>query len=111
MPSARTALLSTGEESEKAITELEQLFKVVENEIKEKKFFGGNNIGFLDIVALVVAFWIPCMQEFTAKNILTKEKYQLICIWSEKLLGCSIIKQNLPDKEKLREFYQTRFAH
>lgn len=106
----RTALMSQGEESEKAITEVEELLKFIEKEIKGKKFFGGNHVGFLDIVASILAFWIPCLQEVVAKEVLTREKYPAICTWIDELLGCSIIKHALPDKEKLKAFNQARFA-
>ncbi|XP_057547287.1 probable glutathione S-transferase [Amaranthus tricolor] len=110
-PTVKTALMTEGEESEKALEELHELLNILENEIKGKKFFGGENIGYLDIVASMIAFWIPCLQEVLHKEVITKEKYPSICNWTNELLACSVVNQNLPNKEKLLAFYRARFAN
>lgn len=106
----RSALLHKGVRSEKATLELKELLQILENEIKGMQFFGGNNIGFLDIVAAIVPFWITCLQAASGKEVFTREKYPRICTWADQMLGCKIIKQNLPDHDKLNEFYRGHFA-
>uniref|UniRef100_A0A803LUM5 glutathione transferase n=1 Tax=Chenopodium quinoa TaxID=63459 RepID=A0A803LUM5_CHEQI len=111
LPQLKPAFMSNdGEQSTKAIKELDDLLTILENEIKGKKFFGGNNIGFVDIVASVVVIWIPCWQAVTGKEVLTREKFPSIYSWADELLECSVIKQNMPDQEKLQAFYRDRFA-
>ncbi|KAL2923037.1 putative glutathione S-transferase [Bienertia sinuspersici] len=106
----KPAFMSDGEENEKALKELDELLKILENEIKGKKFLGGNNIGFLDIVASVVPIWVPCWQEVTGKVVMTREKYPWLYTWADELLQCSVFKQNMPDNKKLQAFYRARFA-
>ena len=97
----RNGLITKGEEREKALQEVDGSLKILENEMKEKKFSRGESIGFLDIVALMVAFWVPCLQERINKKFLTNEKHPSICLWIDRLLSCSLIQQNLPNRESL----------
>ncbi|KMS98692.1 hypothetical protein BVRB_3g069410 [Beta vulgaris subsp. vulgaris] len=109
-PLVRSALMSEGEESEKAIPQLDEVLQILESEIKGKQFFGGKSIGYLDIVASMVPFWITCLQEVVGKEVITKEKFPSISSWADELLGCSVMKQNVPHHDRLKEFYQARFA-
>ncbi|PIN06115.1 Glutathione S-transferase [Handroanthus impetiginosus] len=49
LPAILKACKSTGEEREKAKEEVIELLGFLDNEIKGKKFFGGDNIGLVDI--------------------------------------------------------------
>ncbi|KAL8508978.1 hypothetical protein ACS0TY_016241 [Phlomoides rotata] len=66
------ACWSKGEEREKAIVETTEALKILENELKGKKFFGGDNIGLVDITANFIAGWFLGLQEFLGLQILTK---------------------------------------
>lgn len=66
-----------GVEQEKAIEEARVYLNTLENEIKDKKFFGGEGIGLVDIVANVIGLWVEVVQEAMGIEILSQE---LICI-------------------------------
>lgn len=76
LPTAWKINFCEGKERELVIEEVSQLTKFLENELHGKDFFGGEAIGLVDIVALVIAFWFPLTQEligieaFTGKNAL-----------------------------------------
>lgn len=112
LPAVRSALYSAseGEEAQKLNEDAEEVLKTLENELKGKTFLGGNGIGFLDIVGIVVAYWMPILQEAAGKQLITKDKYPAICAWAERLLACNVIHENLPPKEKLFPFYKARIA-
>ncbi|XP_074284548.1 putative glutathione S-transferase [Silene latifolia] len=106
----RKTRVSEGKDSEKAIEELEELLMKLENEINGKKFFGGNTIGFVDIVGLFVAYWFPIIQEAIGKEqVITVAKFPGLCNWSDNLLNSNVIKENLPDKDKLITFFRAMF--
>uniref|UniRef100_A0A7C8Z588 glutathione transferase n=1 Tax=Opuntia streptacantha TaxID=393608 RepID=A0A7C8Z588_OPUST len=65
LPAVRSALYnaSEGEEAQKVNEDAEEVLKTLEKEVKGKKFLGGNEIGFLDIVGIVAAYWMPTLQE------------------------------------------------
>ena len=100
------ACWATGEERKK---EAEEALKILENEIKGKKFFGGDNIGLVDYVANFIAFWIPILQDVVGFHILTQDKYPNIWKWSDELCNNSFVKKNLPEKEKVSSALKMAF--
>ncbi|GER57238.1 glutathione s-transferase [Striga asiatica] len=100
-PTLWKACWSTGEEQEKTKQESEQLLKILENEIKDKNFFGGDNVGAVDITANFLAHWIGIASELVGLEIITEEKYPNLCNWASRFRELGFVKQNLPPKEKL----------
>lgn len=78
--------------------------KTLENELKGKKFFGGDEIGLVDITANVIAFWFDVLLELLGIKLLTKEKLPRLCEWIDNYLDNSIIKGTLPTREHFREY-------
>ncbi|KAL3839456.1 hypothetical protein ACJIZ3_024047 [Penstemon smallii] len=100
------AFSSPGEEGEKAIEEAAQLLKYLEEEIKGKKFFGGENIGLVDISANFIGYWFGIIQKIVGLELLTKEKYPNLCEWIDGYINHSFIKDNLPPKDKMTEAFK-----
>ena len=99
------------EDREKAVEEACELLKLLENELKDKKFFGGENIGFVDIVAdYIGGYWLRDVQEIVGVKILTREKFPKLCEWSDDFVNHVVIKENLPPRDKLIAFFRTRFG-
>ena len=46
-------------ECEKNVEETFEALQFHENELKDKKFFGGEEFGLVDIVVVYIAFWVP----------------------------------------------------
>lgn len=90
-----------GEEQVKAIDEVVELFKLLENQLNGKKFFGGDTIGLVDITANFLALWLIIHQEIMGLQIVTEEKLPVFCKWIDEYLNSSVIKQSLPSKEEL----------
>ncbi|XP_021763277.1 glutathione S-transferase U8-like [Chenopodium quinoa] len=102
LPSLWNALWATNdEEQEKTLKEAKENLEILEKEIKGKKFFGGENIGFVDIVANYIGCGLVTIQENFGKNILTKESYPYLTKWMEEYVKCNIIKENSPSKDSL----------
>ena len=99
------------EDREKAVKEVCEFLKLLENELKDKKFFGGENIGFVDIVAdFIGGYWLRDIQEIVGVKILTREKLPKLCEWSDEFVNHVVIKENLPPRDKLIAFFRTRFG-
>lgn len=94
----------------KAMGELQELLKLLENElIKDNNniFFGGENkVGYMEIVSILITYWLGVMQEALEVDILNKKEFPNICEWADKLMSCSFMKENLPPREKLLAFYK-----
>lgn len=108
MYSMKIVMRGSEEEREKAKEEVEELLKVLENEVKGKKLFerNGNEIGYLDLVFIIVAYWIPVLLEAIDEEMLTRDKFPSLCSWADHLLGCHLIKEKLPHREELLAFYR-----
>ncbi|KAJ9694836.1 hypothetical protein PVL29_010353 [Vitis rotundifolia] len=94
-------------EREKAVEEACVCLKTLENELKDK-FLGGESVGFVDIVANFIGFWVGAIGEAVGVELLTRDKFPILCKWSDEHVGCRVTKENLPSKDKVVAFYRTR---
>ncbi|KAH9609444.1 hypothetical protein KSS87_021343 [Heliosperma pusillum] len=95
------ALPMRGQGTEEADDELLTQLEILENEMKRNKLFKENRNKFLDIVGLYIIYWIPILQEAAGKDVFTRDKFPEIYNWADDILHCNIIKENLPNKEKM----------
>ncbi|KAJ0021193.1 hypothetical protein Pint_32678 [Pistacia integerrima] len=89
--------------------EIRQQLKMLEGELNGKDFFGGETIGYVDIVANVIAFWFPVTQEVTGEKLLTEEKFPALSKWIEKLKSIDIVNTCIPPREKHLAHDKARF--
>lgn len=95
-------------EREKNIAEASEALKILENELKEK-FFGGEEIGFVDIAAVFVAFTIPLIQEVAGFEFFTAEKFPKLYKWSKEYLNHSIVKEIVPARAPTLVYFKARY--
>ncbi|KAK7814057.1 glutathione s-transferase u8 [Quercus suber] len=88
-------------EREKAKEEAFEKLQFLENELKEKRFFGGENIGLVDITGNIIGYWIGVFEEASGVKLLTREKFPKLCNWADEFVRVSAIKENLPPRDKL----------
>ena len=108
LPSIWKACWSKGEEQEKAIEETTKLLKTLEGQLKGKKFFGGDTIGMIDIVASFIGFWLGILLEAAGLELLTDEKFPKLCKWIDEYVNCGVVKENLPNREKQIAYFTGR---
>ena len=75
--------------------------ETLENELKGKNFFGGDEIGLVDIAGNFVALWVDVFLELVGIKLLTKKKVPRLCEWVDYYLNCGIIKESFPAGEDL----------
>ena len=97
-------------EREKAVEEASELLKFLENELKEKRFFGGETIGLVDIAGILIGFSLGIFEEAKGVKLLTKEKFPKLSNWTNEYLSNSFIKENLPPRDKLIAYLRNRFG-
>ncbi|KAF8006261.1 hypothetical protein BT93_K0525 [Corymbia citriodora subsp. variegata] len=100
---------SCGEEREKTYEEAYEVLKILEGELKDKKFFGGNHLGFVDIAANVLGFWIGVVQEAVGVDILAPDRFPRLCKWAEGFRSYPVVKENLPERDRLYAVFKARF--
>jgi glutathione S-transferase len=99
-----------GEEKEAAKKELMEGIKVMEEQLGNKPYFGGDNFGFVD-VALVPLFCMFYTFTFAGKFI-DDEKYPTITSWARRCIQKESVSKAIPQEEKLKQFLdENRLLH
>ncbi|KAI6675158.1 hypothetical protein NL676_003064 [Syzygium grande] len=106
VPALWKSCMSVGPEREKAHEEARELLSTLEGELKGKKFFGGETVGFVDIVAVFVGYWVGAIQEAVGVNVLTEDEFPVLCKWAEEFQNCPVIKETLPPRDNLVAFFK-----
>ncbi|PHU07357.1 putative glutathione S-transferase [Capsicum chinense] len=89
------------EEKEKAKEESGELLKILENELKDEKFFVGDKIGFADIAANLLAYWMQLLEEDSGVVLMTSTDISdgLACDPSGSWAPCGIPESNVQDDD------------
>ncbi|XP_060202109.1 probable glutathione S-transferase [Lycium barbarum] len=90
-----------GEEQEKCKTEVCEMLKVLEKELKDKKFFAGDKFGFVDIAANVVGLWLGVFEEVSRVVLVTREQFPNFSAWRDEYINCKQNKKYLPPRDEL----------
>ncbi|KAL8139995.1 hypothetical protein V2J09_006016 [Rumex salicifolius] len=100
-----------GEEHE--LKEAMEKMKFLDKELEGKRFFGGEQMNLVDIVANTIGYWVPIFEEAAGKVSVTSEAYPSLCKWRHEFLNCDVIQQAAPTtNEKLVALFRDRFnAH
>lgn len=99
---------ATGEAQRKVVHEAQQCLKTLETALKGKKFFGGDSVGFLDIIVGWFAYWLPLVEEVCGAGIVTDEELPLMKAWFDRFLAVDVIKATLPDRDRLLALNKAR---
>ncbi|KAK7256814.1 hypothetical protein RIF29_30326 [Crotalaria pallida] len=93
-------------ERENGIEESLEALQFLENELKDKKFFGGEEFGLVDIAAIIIAFWVPIFEEVAGLQLFTSEKFPKLYNWSQEFINHPVVKESLPPREPLLGFFK-----
>ncbi|EOX94241.1 Glutathione S-transferase tau 7 [Theobroma cacao] len=100
---------TVGEEQVKATKEARQLLKIIEEHgLGEKKFFGGDKIGLTDIAYGWVACWLDVLAEAAGVQLLESDSFPRLQAWAENFKEVPLIKENLPNRDKMLTFFTLR---
>ncbi|KAL6180016.1 hypothetical protein ACLB2K_046685 [Fragaria x ananassa] len=93
VPAVMSAFSEKGEEKEKAAKEARENLKILESGLKEKHFFGGESIGFVDIAAGWIGVWARMVEKIAEVNLIDTETTPLLDAWFRRVLEVPIIKE------------------
>uniref|UniRef100_A0A7N0ZWT0 Glutathione S-transferase n=1 Tax=Kalanchoe fedtschenkoi TaxID=63787 RepID=A0A7N0ZWT0_KALFE len=77
---------------------------------KEKPFFGGDQIGYLDIALGSFLGWLRVTEAMSQIKLITDEKTPGLAEWAERFVADEAVKDVMPETEKLIEFAKIIFA-
>ncbi|KAK7318844.1 hypothetical protein RJT34_03551 [Clitoria ternatea] len=107
MESAWVATCTREDVQENAMKAAREIMEKIEEEIKGKKYFGGENIGYLDIVLGWISYWIPVWEEVGLRQIIDPLKYPAISAWMINFVSNPLIKDTLPPRDKLLAYFHS----
>ncbi|KAK9137251.1 hypothetical protein Sjap_007845 [Stephania japonica] len=100
VPSIISVFCSVGEDQEKALKDAEETLKTLEKALKGK-FFGGETMGFVDIAAAWLPYWIGVTDEILNLKLVDQESLPLLSVWFEEVVDVEIVKGCLPSRDEL----------
>ncbi|XP_022746560.1 probable glutathione S-transferase [Durio zibethinus] len=108
LPSISGIFTKEGKEREEAVAASLENLKFVEEELKGKKFFGGEKIGLADLVFGWLANLICVFEEVLGFKIID-ERFPLLLAWMKEFSQLPIIKDNWPPHDKMIIKYQEQY--
>jgi glutathione S-transferase len=105
---AFVALLSEGDEKERTLKLATEAMEKIEEELKGKtsKFFGGENMGYLDLALGWISHWLPVWEEVGCMKIVDPIQFPATTVWMENFLNHPVIKEKLPPTDKMVIYFQ-----
>ncbi|XP_020094461.1 glutathione S-transferase U17-like [Ananas comosus] len=111
LASATIKIIKVKTEKEKAET-IEQSFaglslleEAYEKSFKGKPFFGGDNIGYLDIAFGSFLCWVKAIEKISDVKLIDEAKFPLLAKWAERFGSVAAVKEHIPETDKLVECY------
>lgn len=97
---------TTGEEQEKAKEESLEMLRTIEEHagLDKKRFFGGDNIGIVDIAFGQIAHWFGVIEEVVGVQLLEPHAFPHCHSWTNNFKDVPAIKENLPDRDRMVSF-------
>ncbi|KAM0953891.1 putative glutathione transferase [Dioscorea sansibarensis] len=90
----------------KAIEHLMEIIRVIDQELKGKRFFGGEAIGYLDLVFGWMAFWLGIAEEVASFKVVDSKKFPSFTSWVNNFINDPLIRGDLPPRDKTLEFFR-----
>ncbi|KAH7515850.1 glutathione S-transferase U17 [Ziziphus jujuba] len=114
-PSMKGISIAQGEEAKKAAIDqvIEGLVLLEEAFVKSSKgkpFFGGEQIGYLDIALGCFLAWLRVSEKMHGVKLLDQAKTPGLVKWAERFCEDPAVKGVMPETDKLLEFAKILFA-
>ncbi|MCD9640947.1 hypothetical protein HAX54_026705 [Datura stramonium] len=106
VPAMRRSFSLKEGDPEKAKEEVCEMIKILDNELKDKKFFVAGKFGFADIVANAVALWLGVFEEISGVVLVTRENFPNFYAWRDEYINCTQNKKYLPPRDELLAHYK-----
>ena len=107
MRSLREVFTGQGEQLQKAVEESAANFLLLEETLGTSRYFGGDEIGFVDIALGGMLAFVKALQKATNLVLIDQEKMLLLSSWMNRFCEANGVKEVMSDLAKLVEFITT----
>ncbi|KAK7272661.1 hypothetical protein RJT34_29402 [Clitoria ternatea] len=90
-----------GEEKEAAKKELLESLKVLEEQVGNKPYFGGDNLGLVDVALVPLFFYFYTFSLYS--NFIDESQYPKIIAWAKRCTQKETVSKCFPEEQKVRE--------
>lgn len=109
--SIRESYFAKGKQQEEGIVQAQEHLKLIEEQLTDKqKYFGGDNVGYLDLVLGWVSYMPVVFAEITGLELIDAEKFPLLSAWIHNFRNDPTVKDLLPPHDKLVAMFTPIFA-
>ncbi|CAI0409758.1 unnamed protein product [Linum tenue] len=98
----RKIWIKTGEEVEKGKKELVDSLKLMESQLGDKPYFGGEELGYVDIALVPYYSWFYTYEQFG--NISIEAECPKLVEWAKRCMKKESVSKALPDPVKVHDF-------
>ncbi|KAG6769001.1 hypothetical protein POTOM_024616 [Populus tomentosa] len=96
-------LLKEGKEQEEGILASLQNLRYLEEELRGKKFFGGEAIGLADLALGWLAYYLNIFEEVAGLKLVDQESFPSLVAWMQEFANAPVVHGSWPDRDKLAE--------
>lgn len=99
-----------GKAADQVYTALQHLEEAFVKCSQGKLYFGGNNIGFLDLVLGSHLGWFKAVEKIAGVKILDETQFPKLTAWAARFCAHHAVEDVMPNTDRLVEFSATRNA-
>ncbi|XP_051135274.1 probable glutathione S-transferase [Andrographis paniculata] len=100
-PSTRKLLVGKGEEYEAGKKEFIEALKLLEEQLGDKPYFGGDQLGFVDVALLAYQCWFQTYE--TLGNLSIEEHCPNLVAWGKRCMERDTVAKSLADPNDIYE--------
>ncbi|KAI4323143.1 hypothetical protein L6164_022773 [Bauhinia variegata] len=93
---------TTGEVQDRAKNELRECFKLLEGELGDKTYFGGKNLGLVDVALIPFYSWFYTLE--TTGNFSITEEFPRLVDWAKRCMQRESVAKSVPSQYKIYDF-------
>ncbi|KAG2594192.1 hypothetical protein PVAP13_5NG629900 [Panicum virgatum] len=99
------AHLTEGEVQKGFAKEAKENLALLEVQLRGKRFFGGDTVGYIDIVFCWLAPWLSVVEEVTGMTVFSPELYNSLAAWRARCTSPSASKVAEPSGDQLVAYF------